>query len=390
MPSGIGGEEAMSRSEGTQAMNRCPICEAMLVGQQAAAAVCPACALRIGLEEDPSALPSEWVPNRVVGNWRLESMIGRGGSSEVYRARQIDTNTVVVIKALSARWALDETARYRFNFEANHKLDHPCIAPVLAHGAFAGRPYLVMPHFGGGGLDQWVEKVWGRKEATVLAQLPDPGQTGFYQKAGRFMADIARAVAFAHQRGLIHRDLKPSNILLDVEGHPYVSDFGSARSVKMLDRLSTTGNFCGSPEYLAPEIAAGTVPDATQKSDIYGIGAILFEVLTGTPPHSGPNVMATLKQVANGPTPSLKESNAQVPSELVWICQTCLSRDPAQRYNSALEVAEDLERFVRDEPVMARPCATWQRIGLWIDRNRKVAATATAAVLLIAIVIARK
>ena len=376
----------MSRFEENRQTIQCTSCQAILVGDLTPV-VCPACALRVGLEEDSSALSPEWRPDDIIGNWRLESMIGRGGSSEVYRARQLKTDTIVVIKVLSVRWVSDETARYRFNLEANHPLDHPCIAPVLAHGALAGRPYLVMPYFVGGSLDQWVDKVWDRNEPSVLAQLPDPRQTGFYPKVARLTADIARAVAFAHQRGVIHRDLKPSNILLDEEGHPYVSDFGSARPVKVPDRISQTGEFCGSPEYLAPEIAAGTEPEATHKSDVYGIGGILFEVLTGTPPHSGPNVMATLQQVANGPAPSLRKRNPQVPCELVWICQTCLSRDPAQRYATAQEVAEDLERFLRNDPVLARPQAKCQRLGLWIDRNRKMAVLAVVLALLMVIVI---
>ena len=359
--------------------SRCPTCGGQLttlwLGE-----LCPACAIRLGLESDPAHLSTEWVPGRIVEKWKLDSVLGRGGSGVVFWAQDIDDGSTVVLKVLSAALALDESARYRFEFEAAHRLVHPGIVPVIANGEQAGRPYLVMPYYAGGSLDRWVASVWRDGQKSRLALIPSPGASEFFVRAARWVAEIARAVSFAHEHGLIHRDLKPSNILLDSEGNPSVADFGSSRRLNVSERLSSTGVVCGSPEYLPPEIASGKSTGGTMASDIYGVGCVLFEVLSGSPPHSGPNVMATLQQIAAGPDPLLRNRNPEVPQELALICQTCLAREPAGRYRSALEVAEDLERFSRGEPISVLPKSAWKQLGLWAVRNRLAAALALACV----------
>jgi WD40 repeat protein len=284
------------------------------------------------------------------------------------------------LKVLSAALTLDESARYRFSCEADHRLVHPAIVPVIANGEQDGRPFHVLPYYPGGSLDRWVSSVWRGGEESQFARIPSPSDPDFFLKAAQWVAEVARGVSFAHEQGLIHRDLKPSNILLDSEGNPSIADFGASRRITVSERLSNTGVVCGSPEYLPPEVASGQVTGGTMASDIYGIGAILFEMLSGHAPYSGPNVMATLQRIAVGPDPVLRNRNANVPRDLALICQTCLARDPTLRYRSALDVAEDLERFSREEPVLVLPRSAWMQLRLWAVRNRLAAAFALACV----------
>ena len=343
---------------------------------------CPVCALREGIHTPDSQGSGDWSPGLVVGEWVLEEVLGRGGSGTVHLARHTSLGTVVVVKVLSRALALDDSARYRFAFEAGHDLAHPHIVPILSSGEHEGRPYLVLPYFAGGNLDQWIGRVWHRKEVSGFARLPGPEEDGFHPKIARFMADLARAVSFAHERGLIHRDLKPGNILLDMEGNPHVADFGSSRRLDLSERLSNTGMICGSPEYLAPEIASGRCTEGTIASDVYGLGVVLFEILSGSPPYSGPNVMATLQRIATGPDPSLRARNPRVPRDLARIGQICLSRDPAARYRTAAEVADDLDRFSRGEPLSVAHRTAWHQLWAWGRRNRQAAAL-TAAFLVV-------
>lgn len=346
---------------------------------------CPVCALRLGLETDPSGGSVEWSPGKKVGRWRIESLVGKGGSGEVFLAHHELDGSIGVIKALSPSLALDDTARFRFQFEANHRLVHPGIVPIVAGGEEAGRPYHIMPFYPGGSLDQWIASVWKSGSQSPLARLPGPEADDFFPRMASVLAEIARAVSFAHSHGWIHRDLKPSNILLDSEGNPAVADFGASRRLNVSERISNTGVVCGSPEYLPPEIASGRMTGGTTASDIYGIGAILFEVLSGGPPYSGPNVMATLQRIAAGPDPVLHRNNPRVPKALALICQTCLARDPGARYRTALEVAEDLERFVRNEPLSVLPKSPWNQLFQWAARNRLAAGLALACVVILAI-----
>lgn len=348
--------------------NRCPNCGSHMA-HLPSGETCPACALRLGLEAKVGEASAELVSGSRIGNWTLESLLGRGGSGEVFRAQHPADQSIVVIKVLSAALSLDESARYRFEFEADHRLVHPGIVPVIASGEHFGRPYLVLPYCAGGSLDRWVATVWGSEQESRWARMPHPRSDDFFRRIALMAAEIARAVAFAHEHGLIHRDLKPSNILLDIEGNPSVADFGSSRRLNVTERISNSGVVCGSPEYLPPEIASGKATGGTTASDIYGIGAILFEVLSGTPPYSGPNVMATLQQVATGPDPVLRSRNPGVPRELALIVQTCLARDPSARYRAALDVAEDLERFSRNEPLSVMPRSAWKQLLQWVGRN---------------------
>ncbi len=366
--------------EASKEQIRCPTCGAQLT-RQWLGELCPACAIGLGLEKDPGHHSVEWVPGHILGRWKLASILGRGGSAVIYRAENLEDGSTVVLKVLAAALALDESARYRFDFEADHRLVHPAIVPVIAKGEQAGRPYHVLPYHPGGSLDRWVSSVWGAGQESQFARIPSPGNPDFFLKAAQLVAEVARGVSFAHEHGLIHRDLKPSNILLDSEGNPSIADFGAGRRINVSERLSSTGVVCGSPEYLPPEVASGQVTGGTMASDIYGIGAILFEILSGDVPYSGPNVMATLQRIAAGPDPVLRNRHADVPRDLALICQTCLARDPALRYRTALDVAEDLERFSRGESVLALPKSAWMQLQLWAGRNRLAAALAKACVI---------
>jgi eukaryotic-like serine/threonine-protein kinase len=296
--------------------------------------------------------------------YQLGAELGRGGMGVVYRAYQPALNRSVAVKTLVPGYATaEELDRFRREAEAIARLDHPNIVPVYEVGEHAGLPYYSMKLYPGGSLA-------GR----VRGPSPDP-------RADALLAEtIARAVHHAHQRGVLHRDLKPSNILLDDAGQPHIADFGLAKWFDPIVGASLESQVVGTPGYLAPEQARGNEL-VTTATDVYGVGALLYELLTGGPPFLGATPLATLAQVVRDAPRPPRQVNPSVAPDLELICLKCLEKDPARRYPSAEALADDLERLRHGEPISARPVGRLEGGRLWVRRNPVLAAIGGTAIL---------
>jgi WD40 repeat protein len=297
------------------------------------------------------------------GDYELLGELGRGGMGIVYRARQKSLDRLVALKVvLRGQLASDDDVRrFRKEAETAGTLDHPSIVPLYEVGE-------VHPEDGGPPIHFFSMKlVDGSSLADSLGQYRnDP------QAAARLVVTVARAVHHAHQRGILHRDLKPGNILLDGQRQPHITDFGLAKRLTGDTALSHSGAIIGSPEYMAPEQATAQKV-LTTGADIYALGAVLYALLTGRPPAQGNNLLETLHQVvAAEPTPP-RRLNPATPRDLEVICLKCLQKSPSQRFGSALELAEDLERWLAGEVIQARPAGVAERVAKWVRRRPGVA-----------------
>ncbi len=294
---------------------------------------------------------------RYIGDYELLSEIARGGMGVVYKARQTNLNRVVALKMiLAGQLALDEEVqRFRTEAEAAANLDHPGIVPIYEIGQHEGQHFFSMGFVDGCSLADRVRN----------GPLPP-------NEAAELTKKIAEAIAFAHSRNVIHRDLKPANVLLDQNGEPKVTDFGLARKTDNDSGMTRTGAVMGTPSYMPPEQAAGKTSEVGPLSDVYSLGAILYCLLTGRPPFQAANPLDTLLQVMEREPVSVSTINPEIQRDLETICHKCLQKEPAKRYTSTQELAEDLGRWLRGEPITARAVSKIEKVWRWVQRNRRV------------------
>jgi serine/threonine-protein kinase len=303
-----------------------------------------------------------------IDGYDVESVLAYGGMGVVYRARHLKLKRTVALKMLlSGTYASrQELARFVREAEAVAGLEHPHIVQVHDVGDLKGRPFFTMEFIEGGSL------------AHALAGVP---QAALH--SAQLVTTLAVAVEFAHRHGVVHRDLKPANILLTVEGTPKIADFGLARQLDAGPELTRSGTRVGTPSYMAPEQALGKSGTIGPAVDVYALGAILYEMLTGRPPFRAETAAETERQViGEEPVPPVR-LNSKVPRDLETICLKCLSKDPESRYSSAAALADDLRRFADGRPILARPLSWEGRAWRWARRNPAAAALVVTALALI-------
>lgn len=308
--------------------------------------------------------------------YELLEEIARGGMGIVYRARHRGLNRLVALKIVHASAGTPGTGVARLQTEAElaATLEHPNIVPVYDVGTVDGRPWFTMKLAEGGSLADRLSQFQLRKDG------PATDTKTTLRTLARLFGAIARGVHHAHQHGILHRDLKPSNILLDRDGEPMVADFGIAIRSDVDAALTHTGAALGTPAYLAPEVASGGARETSVAADIYGLGAILFHLLTGRPPYVGSAAFEVLTRISTTEIPSPRTLNPAVPADWATLCLKCLERTPDRRYPSSLELAEECERLIRGEPIRARPVAAPERFWRWTRRRPLVAMLALLAV----------
>ncbi len=326
---------------------------------------------------DLSELPESELP-RQIGRFQIQSMLGVGGFGLVYRAYDPQLDRVVALKIPRLETLLAKADRERFLREARtaSSLDHPQLATIYEAGQAGPICYIASACYGGG---------------TLHDMLRDKGPLPV-RTAARLVQALARAMQHAHSRGVLHRDIKPSNVLFDDsaagDGEPdalvraaRITDFGLARSLDQDQKLTLTGTLIGTPAYMSPEQAESRQEDISTASDIYSLGAVLYELLSGQPPHERENLLATLEAVRSADPQPLSRLAPHVPRDLAAICQKCLHKEPARRYASAHDLAEDLERWLSGRAVEARPLATRQRLLRWGRRHPALSALLATVVL---------
>ena len=319
--------------------------------------------------DSPEAPPESETPLLSLPGYTVTAELARGGMGIVYRARQPALQREVAVKMLLPFSASSQELRERFQLEARtlSELDHPAILPIYETGELDGLPWFSMKLAGGGSLAERVAS-----------------HAGQWRKTAELMVTVADAVQFAHDCGVLHRDLKPGNILFDDGARPFVADFGLAKLVASDTSFTVTQRMLGTPHYLAPEVAARSARHATTASDVYSLGAILYELLAGRPPFVAEGLPALLRKIAEEEAPPIRPAQASagvrapVPRDLEVIALKCLAKNPARRYTSARELAAELRRFLAREPILARPAGPAERFLNWC-RRKPALATALAA-----------
>src|SRR6476646_10371838 len=294
-----------------------------------------------------------------LGDYELLEEVGRGGQGVVFRARQKSLNRIVALKVIGlGQWATQShLKRFRLEAEAAASLDHACIVPIYEVGERDGQCYFSMKFVEGGQLDEVV------KDAPM--SIPH---------AVELIAKVARTVDYAHEHGILHRDIKPGNILLDTKGEPHLTDFGLARLVESESTVTHALEVLGTPSYMAPEQAAGNNAGLTSATDVSGLGAVLYQLLTGQPPFAGGTTYETIKLLLDTEPRQPRLLNLKIDRDLATICLKCLEKDPPRRYSSALALADDLERWLKHQPIQTRRTGIFTRGRKLVRRNPAIAA----------------
>src|SRR5499426_3051698 len=372
------------------ALKLCPNCGRQ-VPPDAPAELCPSCLVKGAFSQDGSfteskagladtlhivipeeaALP-EGAPKRL-GNYELLEKIAQGGMGVVYKARHAGLDRVVALKMIRSGILATPKDVERFQREARSaaKLHHPSIVTIHDIGEQEGQHYYTMDYVPGENL---TERARNRPFSP--------------RQAAEITADVAAAIHYAHQQGVLHRDIKPANVILTPEQQPRVLDFGLALILADDSTLTQTGTPVGSPPYMPPEQAAGQTGCIDARSDVYGLGALLYELLTGHPPFRAASTMETLRLVIENEAVPPRRLNPALPPDLETICLKCLEKAPDRRYQTAQELGEELGRFIRDEPILARPISRVGQAWRWCRRKPLVASLSAATLaLLICVVI---
>jgi serine/threonine protein kinase/TolB-like protein/Flp pilus assembly protein TadD len=302
-----------------------------------------------------------------LGDYELLEEVGRGGQGVVFRARQKSLNRIVALKVISlGQWASKaHLKRFRVEAEAAARLEHPGIVPIHEVGERDGSCYFSMKFVEGGQLDQVARSAMTDSSCGEREPMP-------IRRAVELIAKVARTVHYAHGHGILHRDIKPGNILLDAKGEPHLTDFGLARLVESESSVTQTLDVLGTPSYMAPEQAMGNNSAISSVTDVYGLGAVLYQLLTGQPPFAGGATYETIRLLLNTEPRQPRLLNPKIDRDLSTICLKCLEKDPKRRYPSALALAEDLERWLKHEPILARHTGLLARGAKWVRRNPSI------------------
>jgi serine/threonine protein kinase/tetratricopeptide (TPR) repeat protein len=369
----------------------CAQCGSRLSATDGADEICINCLLRSAVAEDdldPGETPRR--SDQLIrgndgalvefGDYELLEEIGRGSQGVVYRARQKSLNRIVALKVIAlGHWATEpHVKRFRREAEAAARLNHPGIVPIYEVGERDGACYFSMGLVEGGQLDAMLESA-SRTDSSRGEREPMP-----IRPAVELIVKLARTVQYAHEHNILHRDIKPGNILLDAKGEPHLTDFGLARLVEAESTVTRTLEVLGTPSYMAPEQAAGETTKLGKATDVYGLGSVLYQLLTRHPPFAGRTTYDTIKLLLETEPKQPRQLNPKVDRELSTICLKCLEKDPQRRYSSAVALAEDLEHWLKHEPVQARRTGIFTRGRKWARRNPS---TAVLVTLLIALAI---
>jgi eukaryotic-like serine/threonine-protein kinase len=359
-----------------RSMLQCTECGAPIQGN-AGLGLCSVCALQaaIDLADDPSQERNQSDDSTRFSDYELLDEIARGGMGVVYRARQRSLNRIVALKVLLGGAFAGSDGKRRLHAEAAAvaRLKHPNIVAIHEAGELDGQPFFSM------------DFVEGETLAAIIRRGSIP-----IKRAARYVATVAGAIHYAHSQGVLHRDIKPSNVMIDASDQPRVTDFGLAKHLgsSIIDAtfdsdLTQTGQVLGSPAYMPPEQALGRSQEMGAPSDVYSLGALLYEVLTGRPPFQGETPHAIIDQVKSVEPVSPRQLNGSIPKDLNTICLKCLEKQPSRRYSTAGEMAGDLERFLRGEPVQARPITALGKTWRWALRRPMVAVSSSVSIILL-------
>ncbi len=316
----------------------------------------------------PSDMPNRIAGTPIVPGFEILDELGRGGMGVVYKARQVALDRVVALKMILAGAHARDKDLVRFQAEARAvgQFQHPNIVQIFEVGEAGGLPYFSLEYVAEGSLSHKINR--------------DPQPPRY---SAEIVEALARAMHYAHERGIIHRDLKPANVLLASDGAPKITDFGLAKQLDRDSGQTQAGQVLGTPSYMAPEQAYGDSDKITAAADIYALGGILYDLLTGRPPFSGTSVIETLEMVRTREPVPPSQLAARLPRDLETITLKCLQKDPVRRYSTAGALADDLRRFLDGRPILARPVGSFEKAWRWAKRNPWLAGLGTSVALLL-------